>query len=188
MVLEFTETIRQLILNLGGFGIFIGMFLESSIVPIPSELVLVTAGILGFSIFDITIYGGLGSTLGAMVGYQIGKYGGRPFLNKFGKYFFVTPEKLKFIDNWFNRWGNYSVLISRLIPFIPYKVFSIASGIGRMNFMNFTIFTLIGSIPRSFILGYFGSLIYTTQNALIIVLALILFASIPIIFTKILKR
>jgi len=188
MVAEITELIRQLILDLGNIGIFIGMFLESSIVPIPSELVLVAAGAVGFSIIDITIFGGLGSTAGAMVGYQIGRYGGRPFLDKFGKYFFITSDKLEFVDNWFNRWGSYSVLISRLIPFVPYKVFSIASGIGRMNFVNFTIFTLIGSIPRSFILGYFGSLLYTTQNILVMILVFGLFVAIPIVLMKIWKK
>ena len=79
------ETLQQLILNLGPFGIFIGMFLESSILPIPSEAILVAAGAIGFSIFDITLFGGLGSTAGAIVGYYIGRYGGRPLLNRYGK-------------------------------------------------------------------------------------------------------
>ena len=182
------ETLHEIMLNLGPFGIFIGMFLESSILPIPSEAVLVAAGILGFSIFDITIFGGLGSTAGAIVGYYIGRYGGRPLLNKYGKYFFITSDKLTFVDNWFKKWGPYSVLISRLIPFVPYKVFSISSGIGKMNFPIFVVFTLIGSFPRSFILGYFGSLLYTTQNIIIMILALGVFLLIPIVIVKFLKK
>jgi len=182
------ESIHELILELGPLGIFIGMFLESSVVPVPSEAVLVAAGVLGFSILDITVFGGLGSTAGAIVGYYIGRYGGRPFLNRYGKYFFITSGKLAFVDKWFNKWGAYSVLVSRLIPFVPYKIFSIASGIGKIKFSTFVIFTLIGSIPRSFILGYFGSLLYTTQNILIMVLALITVVAVPIVIIKFWKK
>ena len=182
------ETIQQLILSLGPFGIFVGMFLESSILPIPSEVVLVAAGALGFSIFDITLFGGLGSVAGAIVGYYLGKYGGRPFLDRYGRFFLIDSNKLKFVENWFKRWGGYSVLVSRLIPFIPYKVFSITSGIAKMNFTSFVVFTLIGSIPRAFILGYFGSLIYTSQNITIAIIALISFATIPIMIVKYWKR
>jgi len=182
------ETLREMMLNLGPLGIFIGMFLESSILPIPSEVVLVAAGILGFSIFDITIFGGLGSTAGGIIGYYIGKHGGRPFLDKYGKYLLITLDKLAFVDMWFKKWGGYSVLVSRLIPFIPFKVFSIASGIARLKFSTFVIFTLIGSIPRSFILGYFGSLLYTTQNIIIMVLALAVFLLIPIVIIKFWKK
>mgnify|MGYP001565608612 CR=1 FL=1 len=182
------DAIRELMLSLGPLGIFVGMFLESSILPIPSEAVLVAAGLLGFSIVDITIFGGLGSTTGAIVGYYIGLYGGRPFLNKYGKYFLVTSDKLKFVEIWFKKWGAYSVLVSRLIPFIPYKVFSIASGIGKIKFSTFVIFTLIGSIPRSFILGYFGSLLYTTQNIIIMAFAIILAIVIPIVILKFWKK
>ena len=184
----FHDAISQLILDFGPLGIFIGMFLESSIVPIPSEVVLVAAGAVGFTVFDITIYGGLGSTAGAIVGYYIGRYGGRPVLNKFGKYFFITSDKLKFVDEWFRRWGIYSVMVSRLIPLVPYKVFSITSGIGKMNFLHFVIFTLIGSIPRAFILGYFGSLLYTTGNIVIMVLILGILAAVPLLILRLRKR
>ena len=178
------ETIQEMILNLGAIGIFVGMFLESSVVPIPSEVVLVGAGAIGFTLFDIAIFGGLGSTLGAVVGYSIGRYGGRPFLDKYGKYFFVTSDKLKFVDNWFEKWGAYSVLVGRLIPLVPYKVFSIASGVGKMNFTNFVIFTLIGSIPRAFILGYVGSLLYTAKNILLMLGVLGLFIILPILVMR----
>lgn len=182
------ETLREMMLNLGSFGIFIGMFLESSILPIPSEAVLVAAGILGFSIFDITVFGGLGSTAGGVVGYYIGKHGGRPFLDRYGKYLLITSDKLDFVDRWFKKWGGYSVLVSRLIPFVPYKVFSIASGIGKLKFSTFVIFTLIGSFPRAFILGYLGSLLYTTQNIVIIIVALAIAIAVPLFIIKFLKK
>ena len=180
MVLEFLYSFSQQLVELGAIGIFLGMFLESSFVPLPSEAVLIAAGAIGFTIFDITLFGTLGSTAGASVGYAIGKYGGRPFLERFGKYFFLKPEKLSFVDRWFARWGSYSVLISRLIPLVPFKIFSIGAGIARMKFVPFVIFTFIGTIPRTLILGYFGSLLFTTGNLLLMIILLAAFALVPL--------
>ncbi len=188
MVLEFFYSLAQQIVELGALGIFLGMFLESSIVPIPSEVVLVGAGAIGFSIFDITLYGTLGSTLGAVFGYTIGRCGGRPFLRKFGKYFFITEKKMKFFDNWFERWGIYSVLISRLIPLVPYKVFSIGAGIAKMKFVPFIVFTFIGTIPRTFVLGYFGQLLFTTRNILYMVVLLAVFVVLPLAIARYISK
>ncbi len=184
MVFEFIAGIQEFVLSLGAFGIFFGMFLESSVVPIPSEAVLVAAGALGFSPVEIAIFGGLGSSFGAVVGYYIGRYGGRPFLVRYGKYFMFNESKMKFVDNWFDRWGSYSVLVSRLIPLIPFKIFSIAAGIGKMNLLHFFVFTLIGSIPRSFILGYFGSLLTTAGNTLLMIAILAIFIALPVGISK----
>jgi membrane protein DedA with SNARE-associated domain len=184
MVFSFLQQAIEFILSLGPFGIFFGMFLESSFVPIPAEAVLVGFGAIGFSVYEITLYGTLGSTLGAAVGYYIGRYGGRPFLEKFGKYFFITPKKLAFVDKWFSRWGSYAVLVSRLIPIVPYKVFSIGAGIVHIKFKPFILWTLVGTIPRTFILGSFGNLIYTTQNLILLVAALLVLIVAPILFSK----
>lgn len=181
MVLEFFYSIAQQIVALGSFGIFLGMFFESSFVPLPSEAILVGAGAIGFNIFDITIYGTIGSTLGAAVGYFIGLYGGRPFLERFGKYFFLTANKLNFVENWFQRWGNYSIFISRLIPLIPFKIFSIGAGVAKMKFVPFIVFTFLGTIPRTFILGYFGSLLFTTRNIVYMAILLALFGLLPLL-------
>lgn len=185
---ELIPAVQQLVLDLGPLGIFLGMFLESSVIPVPSEVVLVAAGAIGFSVWDIAILGGLGSTAGGIIGYGIGRYGGRPFLDKYGKFLFITEKKLRFVDKWFEKWGNYSVLISRLIPLIPFKIFSIAAGIGRMDFKYFVIFTLIGSIPRAFILGYFGSLLMTMENVFLMILIIIILVSLPLAVTKVGSR
>lgn len=140
----------------GGIGVLIGMFLESSIVPIPSELILVTAGFLGIPLITITIYGSIGSTLGAIVGYYIGEKGGRPVVDKIGPYLFISQEKVLKAEEKFSKWGGWTILFSRLIPFIPYKVFSITSGILKFDFRNFVFFTFVGSIPRSFLLAWVG--------------------------------
>ncbi len=167
----------SLLSSYGGFGVLIGMFLESSIIPIPSEVVLVTAGALGIDLWTITVYGTIGSTLGAIVGYYIGLKGGRPVIDKYGKYLLVTPERVEKAEKKFNQWGKWTILISRLIPFIPYKVFSITSGVLKFDFKNFVIFTFIGSIPRTFLLAWVGVQIMTyRESALIAIAALALIA------------
>jgi len=182
------EMIRNITFNFGEIGVLIGMFLGSSIIPVPSEAILVAAGALGLSTITVAIFGGVGSALGAVVGYYIGKIGGRPFLEKYGKYFFIDPKKLKFIDKWFKRWGIYAVLIGRIIPLIPHKVFSIGSGFGNMDFKKFFVFTLVGSIPRCFLLSYFGFLLSETRNIPLIIITLAIFFAIPVLIDRINSR
>ncbi len=171
--LFFLNTVTALLTSYGGFGVLIGMFLESSIVPIPSEVVLVTAGALGIDLWTITIYGTIGSTLGAIVGYYIGLKGGRPVIDKYGKYLLVTPARVEKAEKKFNEWGKWTILISRLIPFIPYKVFSITSGVLKFDFKNFVVFTFIGSIPRTFLLAWIGAQIMTYRETALIAIAAI---------------
>ncbi|MFH0832434.1 MAG: DedA family protein [Candidatus Aenigmatarchaeota archaeon] len=155
----------------GPWGILIGMFLESSIVPIPSEIVLVTAGLAGVPLWQIVVFGTIGSTLGSIIGYYIGR-GGRRFIDRYGKYILVTEKRIKKADNWFKRYGNWTILISRLIPFVPYKVFSITAGILRMRLSVFVLFTFIGTIPRALILGYFGSLLIGLETPILIAIGI----------------
>ncbi|VVB67719.1 SNARE associated Golgi protein [Candidatus Norongarragalina meridionalis] len=153
---QLTDSVVALVGSYGGLGILVGMFLESSIVPIPSEVILVTAGLLGFDPLTVAIYGTIGSTLGAIVGYFIGKLGGRPVIDKIGPYLFITQEKVLAAEQKFKEWGGWTVFVSRLIPFIPYKVFSITSGILKYDFKQFVFFTFIGSFPRCFLLAWIG--------------------------------
>lgn len=169
MVLEGIETgliawVTQLMHSMGGFGILIGMFLESSIVPIPSEAILVTAGAIGFTPWEVAFWGTIGSTLGAMVGYYIGLKGGRPVVDKFGPYLLVTPDKVERAEKAFKKYGGMTILVSRLIPFVPFKVFSITSGLLKFDFKTFVVFTFIGTIPRAFLLAYIGTQIIQYQQ------------------------
>jgi len=157
----------------GGWGILAGMFLESSIVPIPSEAVLVTAGVLGFSPIEVAIWGTIGSTLGSIVGYYIGKKGGRPVLDKIGPYLFVTGEHVERAEKKFSRYGAWTIFVARLIPFIPFKVFSITAGILRFDFRNFVLATFAGTIPRAFLLAWVGEQIVKYRELTWIVLGLI---------------
>ena len=154
----------DLISNYGYFGMFIGMVLESVIIVIPSELILATSGILAsegiFSFQLAFITGILGSAFCAIVIYLMGYFGGIPFIKKYGKYFFMSEEDLLKTDNWFNKYGLISALIGRNIPIIR-TLISLPIGIMRLSFVKFVIYTLIGSIPWTFIFVYVG---YTLGN------------------------
>lgn len=184
MLESLIEIVKSFILSSGDFGIFFGNFLASSIIPIPSEAVLFAQGAVGLEILKITILGAIGSTLGSLICYYIGRYG-RNFLEKYGKYFFVSSEKLKFGERWFKKWGNYTILVSRIIPVIPFKIFSIASGILKMKFKSYFILTLVGSFPRCFLLAYFGFLV--SSNIYLSILAIAILFAIPALIDRIKK-
>lgn len=158
-MLDLNERVLELIQEYGSLGVLVGMFLESSVLPIPSELVLISAGALQIPIGSIVVFGSLGSTLGSAVGYFIGRYGGRPFIDAYGKYFFITREKLLEAERWVQKYGNVTVFLSRLIPFVPFKVFSVSAGILRMSFPPFLLYTFLGMLPRSLILASLGKTI-----------------------------
>ncbi|HEV8290238.1 MAG TPA: DedA family protein [Candidatus Norongarragalinales archaeon] len=172
MVLELLSAFEQtttlyvttLMTQYGGLGVLVGMFLESSFVPIPSEFILAGAGALGIPILIVAVYGTIGSTLGGILGYAIGKYGGRPVVDKIGPYLLLTPEKVSRVEEKTKKYGFWGVLVARLIPFIPFKVFSIASGLVHLDFKSFVIATLIGTFPRALLLAYVGSEIVKYGN------------------------
>ncbi len=146
------------------------MALESSILPIPSEAVLVTAGLAGIDPVTVGISGGAGSTVGASLGYLIGREG-RSVVDRYGKYTLVTESSIVRGENWFKRWGNWTILLSRLIPFVPYKVFSIVAGLLRMDYRPFLLLTLAGSVPRCFLLAWLGNMIIQAEYQILAALA-----------------
>ena len=140
----------------GSWGVLIAMFLESSIIPIPSEAVILAAGYAGIPFGTILWAGTLGSTLGACVGYGIGRSGARWFLDRYGHWIGLTTQRLQALDQWTRRYGRWGVLIGRLIPIVPFKVFSIGAGIGRTPFPGFGVMTALGMIPRILLLTLAG--------------------------------
>ncbi|MBF0330970.1 MAG: DedA family protein [Candidatus Omnitrophica bacterium] len=163
--------IQHLLSDHGDLGMFVAMFLESSVIPIPSELVIAAAGAIGLPLISIVIFGALGSTLGAMVGYAIGRFAGLPFILRFGKYIFITPEKVRKAEAFAQKYGVWSVLIGRVLPLIPFKVFSIAAGIMELAFLPFVACTLIGVVPRLFLLAVFGAVMVKFTKITLIVVA-----------------
>lgn len=151
--------ILNLIENYGYFGMFLGMVLEAVIIVIPSELILATGGILAsqkiFTLLGAFLTGLLGSVFCAIIIYFMGYYGGESFVKKYGKYFFMKEDELNKTDNWFNKYGVISCLIGRNIPIIR-TLISLPIGIMHYSFFKFLIFTIIGSIPWTFLFVYLG--------------------------------
>ncbi|MDP2921044.1 MAG: DedA family protein, partial [Candidatus Omnitrophota bacterium] len=163
------NSIIELIKKYGDLGVFLGMFFESSIVPIPSEVVIIGAGTIGISVASILIFGSLGATLGASVGYALGRYAATPVILKFGRFIFIKPHHIYKAEAFARKYGAWSVLIGRLLPIVPFKVFSIAAGITKIPFIPFMAFTMIGVLPRIYLLTIFGyALVKYTKPVLII--------------------
>ena len=151
--------VLTLIGNYGYFGMFIGMVLEAVIIAIPSELILATGGILAargiFTFWGAFFIGLLGSVFCAIVIYCMGYFGGRPFIKKYGKYFFMKEEDIEKSDSWFNKYGMLSALIGRNFPIIR-TLISLPIGITKQPFIKFLIYTTIGSIPWTLAFVYVG--------------------------------
>lgn len=159
----------NLISNYGYLGMFIGMVLEAVIIVIPSELILATGGILAgrkiFSFWGAFLIGLLGSTFCAIVIYFMGYFGGKSFIKKYGKYFFMRESDIEKSDSWFQKYGLIAALIGRNFPIIR-TLISLPIGIMRLSFIKFLIYTLIGSIPWTFVFVYVG---YALGNNWIII-------------------
>ena len=143
----------------GYWGVFILMAMESSIIPVPSELVMPPAaywaaqGQMNFSL--VVLAGTLGSYFGSVVNYILFRWLGTPFVEKYGRYFLISGEKYKAAQKWTKDFGTFGVFIARLLPVIRHLI-SIPAVILKMNFTNFSIATLIGAGLWCFILSWFG--------------------------------
>lgn len=151
--------ITSLMTNLGYLGMFLGMVLEAVIIVIPSELILATAGILaGKGIFSLSLaflVGILGSVFCAIAIYAMGYFGGRKFIKKYGKFFFMKEEDIDKCDKWFQKYGPFAAFIGRNFPIIR-TLISLPMGVSRVPFLKFIIYTTLGSIPWTFAFVYVG--------------------------------
>ena len=176
--------ITKLVAELGDLGVFIAMFLESSVVPIPSEVIIIGAGALGLPFLSVTVFGSLGATLGAIVGYMLGRYAGAPAIARYGKYVFIKPHHISRAEDFAKKYGVWSVLIGRLLPIIPFKVFSIAAGITKLPLAPFILYTFVGVVPRIIILSLFGTSLVRYTKPTIIAAGLLLLIFISFKITK----
>jgi membrane protein DedA with SNARE-associated domain len=141
------------------FGVFFLMVLESMIFPIPSELVLpfvgflIAKGEMGFLL--AILFATLGSLVGSLLSYYLGKYGGDKFVFKYGKYFLLNEEHLIHVKKWFSKKGELTIFIWRFIPIVRH-IISIPAGIGKMNIKKFSIYTIIGAGMWNSFLIYVG--------------------------------
>lgn len=151
-----------LYLQVGYFGVLVAMAIESACIPLPSELILPMAGWMvargQFDLWWAAIAGTLGCTLGSAVAYWVGALGGRPFILRYGRYVLVSPHDLARADRWFERYGDWAIFFSRLLPVVRTFI-SFPAGVVRMNFVRFLIYTTIGSFPWSLGLVYAGKVL-----------------------------
>jgi membrane protein DedA with SNARE-associated domain len=135
------------------------MTIESSFIPFPSEIVMPPAGYLAYTgkmnIYMVIFTGALGSLFGALVNYYLSLKLGRPFLIKYGKYFFVSENSLEKVERFFYRHGEITTFIGRLLPGIRQYI-SIPAGLARMNLYRFVLFTFFGASIWIIILTFIG--------------------------------
>lgn len=161
MLAEFAQWLLASVFDWGYLGIFLLMGVESSFIPFPSEIVLIPAGMLiaqgKMSLPLVFIAGILGSLVGALVNYYLAMFVGRKFLEKFGRYFFISQNSLTKMDDFFENHGHISTFTGRLIPGIR-QLISIPAGLSKMNLKIFLVYTGAGAAVWSVILialGYF---------------------------------
>jgi membrane protein DedA with SNARE-associated domain len=147
----------------GYVGVAVAVTLETIVAPIPSEVILPMAGWkvsqsaldasvlepltgLAWNIPLAVAFATVGSVIGAMAGYGIGAWGGRPLLNRYGRYVGIGAEDLDRADRWFERWGSWAVFLGRMVPLVRTFV-SYPAGISRMPIGRFLLFSTLGSLP-----------------------------------------
>ncbi len=148
------------LISSGGYPIVVFlMALESMIVPIPSEAVMPFTGYLittgRFTFLGVILSSTLGSLIGSWLSYEAGKYGGRPLVEKYGKYLFLNRHHLDWTENFFKKYGDKTVFVSRFIPIVRHLI-SIPAGMGEMNRKKFVISTVLGAGMWNAILMYAG--------------------------------
>lgn len=182
---EIINFLVELIDSWGYFGILALMFLESSFFPFPSEVVMIPAGYLAYkgemNFILVIICGILGSLLGALFNYYLSLKLGRKLILKYGKYFFITEEKFQKFENFFNKHGDFSTFVCRLIPGIRQYI-SLPAGLSQMNLFKFSLYTSLGAGIWVFILTILGFYIGQNQDLLKQYLHTITYSLIFIIF------
>jgi membrane protein DedA with SNARE-associated domain len=155
----FSDYITQFISSIGYTGVLILMTMESAALPVPSEVVMPFAGYLAyqgvFNLYLITIVGAVGCTAGSVISYYVGRKGGRPFIEKYGRYLFINSSHMELAETWFDNYGDRAVLFSRFLPVVRTFI-SLPAGIGRYDLKKLVMFSFIGSLPWCFALAYVG--------------------------------
>jgi len=144
---------------LGYGGIVLLMAIESACIPLPSEIIMPFSGYLvstgELNLWGVAIAGAIGCVLGSLVAYWVGMYGGRPFIEKYGRYILLSRHDLDIADRWFAKYGEVIVFVSRLLPAIRTFI-AFPAGVARMNLTRFVIYTFAGSLPWCLALAYVG--------------------------------
>jgi membrane protein DedA with SNARE-associated domain len=153
------EVAVDVVRDLGLWGVFVLMLLESACIPIPSEATMLFAGFNvangEYSLFAAVLVGSLGNLVGSWLAYWLGYIGRIDVLEKHGRKLHVKPSHLAWADRWFERHGDATVFFSRMLPIIRTFI-SLPAGVARMPFWRFTVLTFLGCLPWVFMLTLIG--------------------------------
>ncbi|HVP50512.1 MAG TPA: DedA family protein [Terriglobales bacterium] len=143
----------------GYLGIVLLMAIESACIPLPSEVIMPFSGFLvytgRFHLLWVATAGAIGCNLGSVIAYEVGFYGGRPLVERYGSYILLSRGEIDWADHFFARWGSAAVFIARLLPVIRTFI-ALPAGIARMPRLRFHVYTFVGSWPWCFVLAYVG--------------------------------
>lgn len=152
----------------GYIGVMIAMAIESAMIPLPSELILPYAGFLvsdptqverlsgtPWNFWIVVVVGTIGNTVGSLIGYAIGAWGGRPFLERYGRYLLIRPHELELAERFFERYGSATAFFSRLLPIVRTFI-SFPAGVARMPLPQFIAYSTAGAFLWSAALVYAG--------------------------------
>ncbi|MVP01994.1 DedA family protein [Paenibacillus lutrae] len=152
---EFIHSLLVFFEGLGYWGVMLGLMVE----VIPSEIVLSYAGYLvakgEIGIAGAVIFGTIGGVIAQLFVYWVGRYGGRPILEKFGKYILINKHHIDVAENWFTKYGTGVIFTARFIPVVRHAI-SVPAGMARMPLGIFTLYTTLAIIPWSILFVYLG--------------------------------
>jgi membrane protein DedA with SNARE-associated domain len=139
------------------------MAIESACIPLPSEIIMPLAGWmlvkdrgLGWEWLLLAAFSGaLGNLIGSLLAYYVGAYGGRPLIDRFGRYILISHHDLDLAERWFTKYGNWAIFFSRVLPVVRTFI-SFPAGLARMNVWKFSLYTFVGSLPWSLGLAWAG--------------------------------
>jgi membrane protein DedA with SNARE-associated domain len=148
--------------TLGYAGVVLLMAIESACIPLPSEVIMPFSGYLvhtgRFNLWAVAVAGAAGCVIGSLVAYWAGMYGGRRFIEKYGRFVLISRGDLDLADRWFARYGEVIVFASRLLPVVRTFI-AFPAGVARMNLTRFTLYTFLGSLPWCLGLAYVGQIL-----------------------------
>jgi membrane protein DedA with SNARE-associated domain len=153
------EIIKDNVTDWGYIGVAVMMAIESANIPLPSEAIMPTAGILvqqgKMNLHLAALAGAIGCLLGSIPSYFLGMYGGRPFLQKYGRWFLLKPRDLELADKWVDKYGDLTFLVCRMLPVIRTFI-SFPAGVLKAHFAVFCFYTFMGSLAWCYFLTYVG--------------------------------
>jgi membrane protein DedA with SNARE-associated domain len=162
----------------GYLGVLIAMTIESAMIPLPSELILPFAGFLvsdpnqveplthgPWTFWIVVVVATLGNTLGSLIAYAIGAYGGRPFLERYGRYLLIRHHEIELADRFFARYGAQTAFFSRLLPIVRTFI-SFPAGVARMPLRKFVAYSTAGAFIWSTVLVYAGTVLGANWGAI----------------------